>query len=85
MTLRAHPCFDRCFRIYRNALIDWHASGSIQAAAKTLGMNARAYADARLSANQFQWYSTTTPDPFTREHADLAYREAVDHVSGVRT
>lgn len=81
--IRTHPCFDRCYRLYRNAVMDWHASGAIQSAARTLGMNARAYADARLTANQFQWSSTTTGDPFTREHADIAYRDAVDHVCGV--
>lgn len=81
--IRGHPCFDRCFRLYRNAIIDWHASGAIQNAARTLGQNARSYADARLTANQFQWSSTTTDAPFTREHADLAYRDAVEHVCAV--
>jgi len=81
--LRAHPCFDRAYRIYRNGVIDWHASGAIQSAARLLGMNARAYADARLTANQFQWSSAGTNDPITRDHLDLAYRDAVDHVCGV--
>lgn len=81
--MRAHPAFDRCFRLYRNAVIDWHASGAIQNAARTLGMNARAYANSRLSANQFLWASSTTGPSFTIEHADLAYRDAVDDVCGV--
>ena len=82
-SLRAHPCFDRAYRIYRNALVDWHASGAIQNAARTLGMNCRAYCDARLTANQFSWVAAATGDPVTREHVDLAYRDAVDHVCGV--
>lgn len=80
--LVTHPAFDRCFRIYRNALIDWHASGAFQNAARTLGMNCRAYCDSRLTANQFSWASSTTTGPFTREHADAAYEAAVDDVCG---
>ncbi len=83
-TLRAHPCFDRCFCLYRNALRDWHASGAIQNAAATLGMNCRAYCDARLSVNQFQWTASGTGEDFTRAHVELAYREAVDDVCGIR-
>jgi hypothetical protein len=70
---RSHPAFDRCFRIYRNALIDWNASGAIQAAAATLGMGRRAYCDSRLSANQFSWVAAGTGDPFTQAHANAAY------------
>lgn len=81
--LRAHPCYDRAYRIYRNAVLDWHASGTIQDAARTLGMTARAYADARLTANQFQWTAAGTGDPITRAHLDVAYQDAVDRVSGV--
>ena len=81
--IREHPCFDRCFRVYRNALAEWHSSGAIQSAARMLGMSARAYADARLTANQFSWTSSSTGNPFTREHADLAYKLAVEEVSGV--
>lgn len=81
--LREHPCFDRCFRLYRNALIDWHASGAIQNAARTLGMNARDYANARLSGNQFSWMAAGTGEPFTMAHADSAYADAVDDVCGV--
>lgn len=82
MSAVVHPCYDRCFRIYRNAIIDWHASGAIQESARTLGMNARSYADARLAANQFQWTSNSTSDPFTHEMADAAYQAAVDEVCG---
>jgi hypothetical protein len=79
--LRAHPCFDRCVRIYRNALIDWNASGAIQNAAKTLGQDRRAYCDARLSANQFQWFAAGTGEEFTRQHVELAYIDAVEQAS----
>ncbi len=79
--VRSHPCYDRCFRIYRNALIDWNASGAIQSAAATLGMDRRAYCDARLSANQFQWYSVGTTEPFTQAHAEVAYVAAVEATS----
>ena len=81
--IRQHPAYDRCFRIYRNALIDWHASGAIQDAARTLGMNCRAYCDARLTANQFSWASSSMTGPFTRTHADVAYEAAVEEVCGV--
>jgi hypothetical protein len=81
--LAAHPSYDRAYRIYRNAVIDWHASGVIQSAARTLGMSARAYADGRLTANQFQWTSNSTNEPFTREHLDHAYQQAVNDVCGV--
>ena len=81
-SLASHPCFDRAYRIYRNAVMDWHASGAIQSAARTLGMGARAYADARLTANQFQWTSATTGEPITRAHLDLAYERAVNDVCG---
>lgn len=81
--LASHPCFDRAYRIYRNAIVDWHASGAIQSAASTLGMTARAYADARLHMNQFQWSAAGSGDPVTREHLDLAYRRVVDSVCGV--
>jgi len=76
--ITAHPCYARCFRIYRNALSDWNASGSIQSAAATLGMDRRAYCDARLSANQCQWYSVGTPEPFTQRHAEVAWMAAVE-------
>jgi hypothetical protein len=82
-TLAAHPCFDRAYRIYRNAIVDWHASDAIQDAAATLGMTARQYADARLDANQFQYVAASTGDEFTRAHLDLAYRRAVDDACGV--
>lgn len=83
LEMRTHPCFDRCFRLYRNALADWRASGAIQQAAETLGMGARAYSDARLTSNQFMWSSASTGEVFTREHADLAYRMAREEVFGV--
>jgi hypothetical protein len=70
--------------IYRNAVLDWHASEAIQDAARTLGMNARKYADSRLSANQFSWASSTTGPSFSIAHADLAYRDAVDEVCGTK-
>lgn len=78
--LRAHPAYDRLFRIYRNARIDWYASGAIQSAAATLGQDERAYADARLVANQISWSATNTTGPLTREHFDLAYEEAAPNV-----
>ncbi len=81
--LASHPCLDRAYRIYRNAVMDWHAGGAIQDAARTLGMDARSYADARLEMNQFQWTSAGTGDPITRDHLDLAYSRAVDSVCGV--
>jgi hypothetical protein len=81
-SLASHPAYDHCFRIYRNALLDWHASGAIQNAARTLGMDCRAYCDARLTANQFAWAANATTGPFTYEHASSAYEAAVRAVCG---
>lgn len=76
--LRAHPVYDRIVRIYRNALIDWNASGPIQNAAATLGMDRRAYADSRLHANQFSWLDNGTGNPLTQAHFEQAYLDAVE-------
>lgn len=75
--LRAHPMFDRLFRLYRNALLDWTRSGAIQNAAKTLGMDRRAYCDSRLADNQFQWFAAGTHEPITPAHVELAWSQAV--------
>jgi hypothetical protein len=80
---RSHPAYDRIFRIYRNAIVDWHASGAIQNAARTMGMDARGYADSRIRANQFSWPSNNTSDPLTWDHFDTAYKDAVNDVCGV--
>ena len=74
--LRAHSAFDRIVRLYRNALIDWNASGPIQNAAATLGMDRRAYADSRLRANQFSWVDNGTGRPLTQAHYEQAYLDA---------
>jgi hypothetical protein len=81
--LRAHPAFAHAFRIYRNAVADWHGSDAVRQAAFTLGMNAREYADSRICANQFSWSASNTTGEFTREHFDLAYEDAVKYVCGV--
>lgn len=75
--LRAHPCFDRCVRLLRKGLVDWHASEGIRQAAETLGMDRRAYCEARLAANQFLWSSTSTHDMFTQLHLEAAWLDAM--------
>lgn len=79
----SHPAYDRLFRIYVNAVKDWHGSPGVQEAARTLGMSARAYCDSRLQANQLQWASNRTDEQVTREMLDYAYDKAVDWVCGV--
>lgn len=75
--LESHPCFDRCVRLYEKAIVDWNAGPSIQTAAETLGLDRRAYCDARLSGNQFQWTAAGTGEPFTIEHVELAWQTAL--------
>ncbi len=65
-----------------SALLDWNASGPIQNAAATLGMDRRAYADSRLHANQFSWMDSGTGHPLTQAHYEQAYLDAVE-ASGV--
>lgn len=81
--LRAHPCYDRAVRIYRNALTDWNGNEYIRTSAQLLGMDQRAYCDARITANQFQWYSASTGEAFTREHLDAAWLD-VHHPTPTR-
>ena len=81
-TLRRHQMYDRCVRIYHNALIDWNASGAIRSAAATLGMDRRAYCDARIRSNQFQWYSSSTGEELTHAHLEAAWLDALEQ-SGV--
>lgn len=78
--LRSHQMYDRCVRLLRNGLIDWNASGAIQRAAQTLGMDRHAYCVARLAANQFQWYDVSTGDPFTEAHLARAWADVVANV-----
>jgi hypothetical protein len=78
--LRAHPMYERCVRLLRNGLYDWNASGAIQQAAQTLGMDRNAYCMSRLTANHFQWYDAKTGDPFTDAHLARAWADVVANV-----
>lgn len=75
--LRQHLMYDRCVRLLRNGLLDWNASGAIQQAARTLGMDRRDYCMARLTANSFQWYDVTTREPFTEAHLARAWADVL--------
>lgn len=81
--LRAHPAYSRIYRIFYDALHDWHTLSGIQDAARTLGMNARAYAEARLMNQNFGYASIHTSGAIDRKHLDLAYEQAVTDICEV--
>jgi hypothetical protein len=72
----SHPAYEHLLRLYGVALADWERSAAIRRAAEEMGMDERAYCDARLVTEQFAYASTSTTPDLTREHFDAAYTAA---------